>query len=985
MKRTLTCRFLAFAVIVGVTVTASAEKMLDFRGKAAQIVVDPGGFAAMSEIRQVEDVPDGVLVRVDVDKECAFSKWATLTTESFGGGEWIGREFVLYCKGNPKGRVAKGFSINFTDRDGETLQVRPRQSGLDDSGRYFQRFLVPESGSTWGGGAKGNGRLDRPVKLSGINLYYDKVFGSGEVVLQTIENIEDGTVRETISHEVISTDVTYPGAEPFHGTERIVALVEPPYDGSASMELVTDPRGSAWEGGTRIRLDGTARNGKIIFESKLPYAKQYEFLSLSCPTGVHLVKMVGEFRQSAAEAMRLDVETGNPLHIVRDESERPSLVIKNPSASAVRWKTSFVFTDVFSRKFEIPFERTMSPHETVEVPIPWPLPAKGLWRVKSKVLADDGSIAERQTRFAYIDRHERTPLLEKPKFRIGVHYHGTYYLPGLVDKTIDALVACGAKISRTDYSFRFADIARPDGTYFWGKSDLMLKKLRDANLALDLIIASGRAPEWAVDPDALAARTEKRARETVLLTKPGVFRDFCTAFARRYNRNVDYYEIGNEWDMHYTKSLTNAEALRMQAEAYEGVHRGYPDGCVTPNGWSSVTSAANLWGRATENMGIIEEFASHPELYDAWALHAHCAPSMFYQQIRRCFLTLREATGMKTRPWICNETALTCGFGGEDAVGRAIWEKVLYAWGWGASDYIWYNLRATGWFAGHESGYGLITADFYPRAGYAAMAALTTIFHGLDSDGRIYSEGERHLMRFKGRSFSGQFDGVVLAAWDSATDARRRKIRIRTDAQSAEKSDYMGNRFPMRVEDGLLTIEMGEDPSAYLLRGATLAEAVDIGEISDPKTVAIRIDSSRHNRPADFVLDSMDQVRDYYQALPQYVRRTWGGQEDHSVRLWLDRASNGCLRVRARVQDDIRGPEDGLEIFVAPVGGELQKHLVRPTERIGTVDHYDAVLPFDEEMFDFTVHALEDDGDGGLDGYLQLTGDSEPPKRIELR
>ena len=115
--------------------------------------------------------------------------------------------------------------------------------------------------------------------------------------------------------------------------------------------------------------------------------------------------------------MRLEVDTGNPLHLVRDGKERPTLVVRNPAARAVSWRTAFVFRDVFGRRFEIPFAREMAAGEETRVEVPWPLPAKGLWRVAANVTGGDGSHAYKETRFAFIDRHERTPIVEKPKYR----------------------------------------------------------------------------------------------------------------------------------------------------------------------------------------------------------------------------------------------------------------------------------------------------------------------------------------------------------------------------------------------------------------------------------------------------------------------------------------------------------------------------------------------------------------------------------------
>lgn len=54
----------------------------------------------------------------------------------------------------------------------------------------------------------------------------------------------------------------------------------------------------------------------------------------------------------------------------------------------------------------------------------------------------------------------------------------------------------------------------------------------------------------------------------------------------------------------------------------------------------------------------------------------------------------------------------------------------------GSTDYIWYNLRATGWKPDDsEQNFGVITADYFPRPSYAAFAALSFACQGLDFDG----------------------------------------------------------------------------------------------------------------------------------------------------------------------------------------------------------------------------------------------------------
>ena len=268
--------------------------------------------------------------------------------------------------------------------------------------------------------------------------------------------------------------------------------------------------------------------------------------------------------------------------------------------------------------------------------------------------------------------------------------------------------------------------------------------------------------------------------------------------------------------------------MRLQREAVEGIHGACPAACVTPNGWATAsTGDTEDWDGTRRNPGLIERFAEEPDLYDTWMLHCHGSFGSYVENLQKRFFPLRERTGMKKKPWVSNETAQTSFGNGELDVARTVWAKTLYAWSWGSRDYIWYNLRATGWLEGSEPGYGLITADFHPRAGYAAYAALTAIFQGLDADGRLISRHPLHLYRFKGGK--GGFRGVVLAGWDWEAE-KPRVIRIRTDAKRASLADYMNNRTEIAIADGVAAFPVDADPKALILDGATTAETVLTGD-----------------------------------------------------------------------------------------------------------------------------------------------------------
>ena len=570
------------------------------------------------------------------------------------------------------------------------------------------------------------------------------------------------------------------------------------------------------------------------------------------------------------------------------------------------------------------------------------------------------------------------------KFRIGVHYHAGNYLPTEFDRSLEVLVACGAKMARTDRAFMFSHVERPKGVFNWATADELLRKMRQAGLSLDIIV--GGTPGWSWDHDAnwAKAKPTPKRRAGVRPSRPGLFRDFCKAIAERYGNEIEYYEAGNEWDLSPQAVLTPDEAVRMQRECYEGVKAGCPTAKVSTCGWARPATS-DLQG-TTDHLnksGLVEKMAQHPEYYDVWMLHGHGGPGAYYHQVDDILLPLMKATPLRSRPWMSNESSQTGAFGDDIAVTRTVWQKILFAWSRGSVGYIWYNLRATGWSEGYEPGFGMMTPDYYPRPSYAAFAALTSLFHGLDYAGSLYSRKCRHLLLHRGRS--RKVDGMVLTAWDETADANTvRPVRIRTDARIVRGYDMMGNESPVPLTDGVFTVRPMPDSVAYILDGATKAVAVDPVELLasvKPDTV---IDCRNADRPADFTLNSSAYVKDYYAANPQATERVWKGPADHWARIWLDRVSAGTVRVRAVVVDDKRTPGDRFEVLLWGEGQEPQSVVLKPASSADTETRYDEVVSVPADVFGFDVRIHEDDGDGE-DGYLRIINDSEDPVRVRFK
>ena len=1006
MKKT----FVVAAGVLASFACSAAQPLFDFSSSAIHYDVGQGRYDVGYAGEQLSIGGDGLTVRCDAAKEASLGGWVTICIPASAGAaiDWKDRLIVLVMADKPSGRMMSNVALNFTDDEGETMQFAGKRTYYNDDGDFCIEFdLALNHGKGWGG-QRQNGEVDGKFRFSAINVHFHSGITAespvadrtGEATFLRIDEVPREVVssnvpRTVVSREAISTDTMYPGAAPFPGAKSLVFKVEPRFSGKATVKL---SHGSTGAVGAGIIENFTAdvTNGIARFALDLPYETEYQYMSLDCKPAdgtkgpFKVVKAAGEFVQTAAEAMRLVAETGNPLHLVRDgKGELPHLLVTNPSKRDISWKTVFVLSDYFGRKVEIPFNWKVGAGETARVSIPMPLPAKGLWRVRAVVAGDDASLAVKETRFGYLDLHEVTPKVEKPKFRLGIHYHGTMYWPDKIDQTISALVAAGAKFTRCDYSHMWSDICptqevfdRGVENWNWLRADTMVDKLAKAGLAMDIIFAG--FPGWAATPGCSekmeqARKNGFRVRNCCLLPREGLFRDFCKIYAARYGTKIDYYECGNEWDLTGTEAVECEDLLRLQREAYEGLHAGNPNVCVIPNGWTTSATPVNpnpkVW-----RVGLVEHFAQHPETYDAWALHNHGDFGSFQVGIDNRFLPLYNSTPLKSRPWLLNETARTSHQGNEDLVARLVWMKILFGWSRGARDYIWYNLRATGWFDGGEPGYGLITCDYRPRAGYAAFSALSTIFQGLDFDATYHSAKQRHLFRFRGKSQA--VDGLVVVGWDSQGVSATRAIRIRTDAKRARLADLMGNLTPVELHGGEAIISLCRDPQALLLDGATTAEVVNREMLESDVTTSVLLRRTGNDVRPLFSLSGSGCVRNIYEANPAMVDHLWKGNSDLSAKVWLKPVKNG-IEFRVLARDDIRGEKDELEFVVTEGNGAAKSYTFKPTARTGTRDTYQGVLPVKAKTFGLNVLVHDDDGEGH-DGWVFLRGPGEDQMMVTV-
>ncbi len=678
-----------------------------------------------------------------------------------------------------------------------------------------------------------------------------------------------------------------------------------------------------------------------------------------------------------AGALRVEAETGNPLHIVREgQGERPVLAIRNVAQEKVAAHGTLKMEGFGGEVFELPVDVAIDAGGTIRIPI-WdgrgasmmppphtetavsskpPYLKKGVWKIRGELAADDGSVASVDTRFAVMDFHGVTPKQPRGTFRLGVHWHFPRFTDGDRNLAASAMVACGAKLTRADFA-NMASI-QPDGPDSWefGRTDELLGELEQNGIALDAIIF--KTPRWAMAEQSGAnAVWNPRA---VRPPAPGTFGAFCERLAARYGTRIDYYEIGNEWDLRFAG--TYDEAVAVQREAYVGLKKGCHDVCVIPNGWAAAGDLPRMDGKGRTR--IHEYFLKNAkDFFDVDTIHCHGPFPKYVNSISRKLFPLRERTGASGKPWFSNESSLSSVWGERDAA-VAVWKKILWAWAHGSVDYIWYNLRATGWDPRNaEHGYGLLTADFFPRDSYVAFAALASTVGGGEFRRAILDTDSRFVFEFrKGRD-------LIFAAWDESSSADV-KVPVETDAKHAYRVDLMGNRTSIPLNSGRTQLTIASVPSALVLEDATFASVDDVAfcaksECDEVHTIVIPPNAPE--RAPDFILEKPQQVHDFFEGDPAEAERLWQGPKDNSAKVWLSKDERG-LRIRVDVEDDkhcdppasaARNEGDCVEVAIADLNGNGQRRFCfASTERIGTLTRYDVLVPYDATS-GFTSKTLE--------------------------
>ena len=759
-----------------------------------------------------------------------------------------------------RGVDVRGLSLGLVDSQGEKFEFFPvdvvKDKGdvildyeiFDNAWRDGFRGSHPLKGRTQG--RNRNDHLDFPVKLDILYARLNEGFTKGDVTFRRLSScLSNAGAIESEAELFAMSGISDPSDWKKYGPifwdgecwtvtgGCSVAAIEyvrfPGLKPVVGMDEIRVRTTRAYPGGVvEVRAVNASTRKKHSF--KMPWKQETCIpvgLAGGCPWQVDMLTfwlppssrtnidfkvaaVRGIRRTSKAEAVVAEIDTGNELHLMESGSSgMPEVVLLNTSQTDISACGVLRTRDFYGEGADVPFAVALSAGERKAVGLPGEF-GKGMWRVICDLTADDGSIASSTLRFAVIGGGKPGRVWKgREKFRVGICYHPVYYSERERTAALNAMTLAGVKLARIN-GFQFSRCWKSEKVFDWSCADSVL----DAHLSRGISVSAGiyMSPEWARKP----YETREKNSAFQAPVRNGLMMEYAERIARRYGDRIDYFELGNEWDLVPEAVLPENEALRLHREAYEGFAKFGVEGKLTTNGWSTDMDYGRKGGNVRNGfqrryMQTVKDCRS------VHAVHMHGPFGGFVKSVNR-HLCRRKELGINM-PWIANETAMSTTGGAEIEVAVTVWKKTLYAWAKGAVDYVWYNLRAAGWCSSdNEQGFGLFTADWHPRAGYPAIAGLIETFQGFDFNGALRESKGEYLFSFAGEK--NGFKGLVLAGWREPREGvpQERIIRLMTDAHRGFLVDLFGNRKRQKIaEDGMVEMRLSAEPAALFLEKAS--------------------------------------------------------------------------------------------------------------------------------------------------------------------
>ena len=520
---------------------------------------------------------------------------------------------------------------------------------------------------------------------------------------------------------------------------------------------------------------------------------------------MRLSSIAGEFetRMKRSEAVEFELDGTGPVQTVRPGTP-VRLFLRNRTLTPVTVQASAIRTDFDGnrtvcgkREADEPF--ALAPGERREFAF---LAADelrpGIHWLEFRVADPENPADETVGRdsFAVLTPSGPTPGLSEG-FLFGICSHPNWTENREIQRReAEAMALVGAKILRLD--FEWQQIEPEKGKIDCTLYDDLVEIFAEQGVEFEAIL--GKPPRWAETKGNLPDYDE--------------WRRFVRESFRRYRGKIRYWEVWNEPDLTGFATFSApeyAELMRIVREERDAVA---PEVTLLTGGFATLTP------HGSKKEGFQEESLRLGKgNFDVHAYHEHGGFPQFVRIVDEAFLPMRRSLGVD-EPWYANETAINSTVVSEREQAITLVQKLVFAWSRGSIGYNWYNLRNKGDDPkNEEQNYGMITADFRPKAVYVAFNTLTRMLQGHEFVREHEIPGG---MLFEFRNGTER----VLCGWrENSGFASDRKIALRAD-EGAELIDLMGNSTPAVRLGGTVLLLLGESPVFLRLPGDSPVEIV---------------------------------------------------------------------------------------------------------------------------------------------------------------
>ncbi|HEY3329318.1 MAG TPA: hypothetical protein VGK19_04810 [Capsulimonadaceae bacterium] len=396
-----------------------------------------------------------------------------------------------------------------------------------------------------------------------------------------------------------------------------------------------------------------------------------------------------------------------------------------------------------------------------------------------------------------------TPAAPLPTlYGVCTHYHGL--AASDANRETALLAALGFQACRFDFSW--GNIQPQRGTWNWALFDNIFAQLE--KYRIDPLPVVSYSTRWASTGDPNAKKWEDWANAPPVNAD---YANFAVEAVKRYGRTTKHWELWNEPDIGFwhgtaeqyaTLFDTAAKAMKAIDPKLEIMNGGFSETLRRPDFIPTWASAIKV----------------KPDIY---AFHSHMAFSNM-ARANDYVDKIYAKTGWAMPRWLNEAGFSSTGTLTERDQAVALVKKMAYAPALGISGYFWYDLRNDGNNrADSESNYGLVNADFTPKAASVAARTLLTSLSGLKYLRRLtVPETPNAYVLLFGSTNSSR--GAIVA-WNEAESTLPLYCRV---PEKSTNRTMMGLETKAMVKSGLASLTLSPTPQFVVFDGAPEKVAV---------------------------------------------------------------------------------------------------------------------------------------------------------------